>query len=91
MTSTAQEETSTAKAGKDSGYIVLERVESSGHWASRGTYPTANAGAAITQHAKKSVTDDPKLRMFVAVPVRSFKPVIVSAKTETRLIVEDAS
>jgi hypothetical protein len=76
------------------GYIVLEQGTGGG-WTERGTFQTASQSAAVRQFADAANADAAgagmAARVLVAVPARSWRPVKVSAKTETKMVVEAAS
>lgn len=80
---TAETQASPPPAAKktDSGYVVLAK-DDSGLWAVEKTVQAKSAEAAVRAIGSGGT--------FVAIPARSFKPVKVFAKTETRLIVEQA-
>lgn len=74
------------------GYIVLfkepgaSQATGEDRWAVHATDPAAtSASAAIRKHA----TETSEAGIFVAVPARSWKPVKVSMKSETKLVVEE--
>lgn len=78
--------TRTTPVNSGKGYIVLELTEAS-NWNWIESYSEAlNAQAAIRKAAEKHGGGT-----YVALPARSWKPARVTQKTETRLVVEEAS
>lgn len=71
-------------------YIVL--VKTGDHWEEAARIVGRSAENAIREAAEKMAgtrpTDAPT---FVAIPARSFKPVVVRTKTVTSLVIEGAS
>lgn len=94
MTTTATGSPPAVKAAKkDGGYIVFRSVPTAGsvggEWEWVEQVRDAKSGSAAIKSAVGQETN--LTGTFVAVPARSWKPVKVTAKTETRLVVEDAS
>lgn len=73
---------------KSGGYIVFRQED--GAWQQVNTSSEKSAGAAIRGVVAKLAVSD-QSGSFVAIPARSWQPVKVTAKTETKLVVEAAS
>lgn len=84
MTATAP---ATPKTKQTTEYVILERAVSDHSWKERGTYPARSAAEAIRAHSKNGGASSPvgDGATFVAVPAKSFKPVKVTVKTETKI------
>lgn len=76
------------KTKSDGGYLVLRKDDVPGDWAVVQSSSAKSAGAAIRDVVGK-LGKDQQDGLFVAVPARSWRPVTVSAKTETKLVVTE--
>ena len=85
MTDTATQ-LATAKAEKTKGqsgrYVIFSR-DASGFWSEESHVDAPSAEAAIRKHGKEGT--------FVAIPIRSWRIVIVKAQTKTTLELKPAS
>ena len=72
------------KTTRGTGYVVLEQ-DDSGLWSVGATVQAGSVNAAIRKYADKS----DKARTLVAVPARSWQPVKVTPKVETKLVISD--
>lgn len=79
-----------AKIAALTEYVVLEQPDGDTLWKIAGATKATNAEAAI-RFVLDGDIDLGNGLSFVAVPARSWKPVKVFAKTETRLVIEEAS
>lgn len=69
-------------------YIVLRQTEP-GIWREEAKIVARSSEGAIREAAKKVGPDD--AATLVAIPVRSFKAVVVRTKVTTSLVIEEAS
>lgn len=77
------------KVKGDGGYLVLRKDDVPGDWAVVQTSSAKSAAAAVREVVGK-LSKDQQDGIFVAIPARSWRPVTVSAKTETKLVVTEA-
>lgn len=67
-------------------YVILRKIEvgDSVDWRHEGTVAASGAPTALREHLRvNSANGDRSGGVFVAVPVRSFKPVAVTSETKT--------
>ena len=77
-------------AASPTEYMVLRLGEQPGSWTTIGDVEARNSTEAIRRTVSKLAPDD-RAGVFVAVPVRSWKPVTVRAEVQTRLKLESVA
>lgn len=88
MTTTPAAPAAAVPAKKSGGYMVLQQDES-GYWKVAGSIQGRSADDAVRKYVARLSDGQEWPRALAAVPVKSWKPVKVTARTETKLVVED--